>query len=88
MYEKRNYSVSLNPENVEKLREECMIDNLSGWIDAQIQQAVENKTNIKQCPCGVIAGVMAWKRWLDICPECKSDHIKLDRRKLIDMKGN
>lgn len=84
---KRTFGLTLNPELVEEMRSELKIDNLSGWVNEQMRKAILDNKIIFECACGVTAGISAWEKWLFVCPTCKLDHAKLDRRKRIKLEG-
>jgi hypothetical protein len=85
---KQRYSVTLNQDLVERLTLECKIDNLSGWLNERVREAVLNNSVVLKCGCGCTASPHLWQRWLLICPTCKADHAKLDRRERIKLTGD
>lgn len=84
---KIKYSLTLNPDVVEEARRELRIDSLSAWVNNSLRDCVLNQRIIFECSCGCAAGVRQWNDWLLMCPTCKADHAKLDRRKRIKLEG-
>jgi len=85
--EKRTFSLTINPALVEELKTECHIDNLSGWVNERIREHILNNKVVLECVCGYCTNPHNWNRLLGVCPTCKADHIKLDRRKRIKVEG-
>lgn len=84
---KKNFSLTLNPELVLELQNDCGIQNLSGWVNEQMRQHVLDRKIIFKCTCGCTASIGTWQKWLLICPMCKTDHARLDRRERIKLEG-
>ncbi len=73
---KAGYSVTLNPITVEKLRAKSKDFNLSAfcnealWAEVQMQ---ENQGRRRKCLCGLIAYLVAWRKWGYVCQNCGQD---------------
>lgn len=76
-------NITVNGELLARLKDECKVENISGWVNERIREAVLNNSVILKCACGCAASPHVWQRWLGICPTCRADHMKLDRRERI-----
>jgi len=79
---KRTFSLTLNPELVEWMRQDAHISNFSAWVNEMMRDYKLRLTRNKVCPCGVSMGRAGWARHQGICPVCHHDHATEDKRKI------
>jgi len=84
---KKAYALTLNAELVARLQDDCKIQNLSGWVNEQIRKHVLDHRLIFTCVCGCAGSISAWEKWLLICPTCRCDHARQDRRVRTKLEG-